>query len=381
MRTAQTPRAFFVPAWSGFILLQKEFAVGRIEYIQCGRAEARALAMGSASGAEGRAARPAAKPGISGSHLKRLEERDMNRIPEGVYPVMITPFTDENAIDWPAVDGIVEFYARMGCQGIFAVCQSSEMFCLSEDERVLLAERVARASAGRMCVVASGHVSEKLDDQIRELTRISRTGVDAVVMISNRLAGQDESDETAIKNMNAILDALPGVTFGMYECPHPFKRPLTDLLLEAMAESGRFAFIKDTCCSAPVIAHRMGVLRGSVQLFNANAATLLESLRDGAAGFSGIMANYHPDLYVWLTGHFRDQPERARRLAAALSVLSAAEGHCHPVCTKDHMNRSGVPMKLHTRSRDERGYGELDRHFIEDLMVVEDALRAQIPEK
>ena len=140
----------------------------------------------------------------------------MNRIPGGVYPVMITPFTDENTIDWATVDGIVEFYARMGCQGIFAVCQSSEMFCLSEDERVELARRVARTARGRMCVVASGHTSDAIEDQIRELTRVSQTDVDAVVMISNRLAAKDESDEIAIANMRRILDALPGVTFGMY---------------------------------------------------------------------------------------------------------------------------------------------------------------------
>ena len=35
-------------------------------------------------------------------------------------------------------------------------------------------------------------------------------------------------------------------------------------------------------------------------LFNANAQTLLPSLELGAAGFSGVMANFHPDLYARL---------------------------------------------------------------------------------
>lgn len=305
----------------------------------------------------------------------------MNRIPGGVYPVMITPFTDENTIDWATVDGIVEFYARMGCQGIFAVCQSSEMFCLSEDERVELARRVARTARGRMCVVASGHTSDAIEDQIRELTRVSQTGVDAVVMISNRLAAKGESDEIAIANMRRILDALPGVTFGMYECPHPYRRPLTDGMLEAMAETGRFSFIKDTCCDAALIAHRLKVLDGRIQLFNANAATILDSLRDGADGFSGIMANYHPDLYVWLGEHFREQPEKARKLAAALSVMSAAESHCHPVDAKYHMDRVGVPMRLHVRNQDESKFGPLDRRFVDDLIILEDAVRQRLAEK
>ena len=107
------------------------------------------------------------------SNLRISEESDMNRIPGGVYPVMITPFTDENTIDWATVDGIVEFYTRMGCQGIFAVRASSEIPCLSEDERVELARRVARTARGRMCVVASGHTGRHRGSDSRAYARVS----------------------------------------------------------------------------------------------------------------------------------------------------------------------------------------------------------------
>ena len=261
----------------------------------------------------------------------------MKSIPNGVYPVMITPYTEENTIDWTAVDNIVEFYAQHGCQGIFAVCQSSEMFFLSEDERAELAARVAKASAGRMCVVASGHISEKLEDQIRELKRVAASGVDAVVMISSRLAAPDEDDDVLIANMNAILEAIPGITFGMYECPMPYKRLLSAKVLEAMAQTGRFAFIKDTCCDAGLIAERIRILDGRIQLFNANAATMLETLRSGCAGFSGIMANYH-------------------------------------------MNLVNVPMTLNSRSADKANFGKLNRLSVEDLVKIENSIREWLAE-
>ena len=73
----------------------------------------------------------------------------MSKIANGIYPVMITPFTADNQVDDEAVDQMMEFYARGGCQGVFAVCQSSEMFCLTEEERVKLAARVVKAAAGR----------------------------------------------------------------------------------------------------------------------------------------------------------------------------------------------------------------------------------------
>lgn len=303
----------------------------------------------------------------------------MNQIPGGIYPVMITPFTADNQIDYDAVDRIVEFYAQGGCHGIFAVCQSSEMFWLTENEREKLAARVVKASAGRMCVVASGHISERMEDQIRELRRIAATGVNAVVMISNRLASPDESDDALIARMKTILDAIPGVTFGMYECPHPYKRMLTPKVLEAMAETGRFTFIKDTCCDAELIAERIKLLDGRIQLFNANCATALETFESGADGFSGIMANYHPDLLVWLYENFRARPEKARELSSMLSVMSLVEGCGHPAATKYHMNLVGVPMEIRCRSinADER-FDKLDRHAIDDLAQIEEVIRKWI---
>ena len=299
----------------------------------------------------------------------------MSKIASGIYPVMITPFTADNQVDYEAVDQMMEFYARGGCQGVFAVCQSSEMFCLTEEERVKLAARVVKAAAGRMCVVASGHISDRMEDQIRELRRVSETGVDAVVMISNRLAGKDEPDEVLIQNMHRILDAIPGVTFGMYECPYPYKRLLTPKVLEAMAETGRFTFIKDTCCDADLIARRIALLHGRIQLFNANCATALETLQSGADGFSGIMANFHPDLLVWMYENYRQQPEKARQLLAMLSVMSMAEGCQHPIGAKYHMNLVGVPMELRCRVKNADCFDKMDRHTIEDLKTMEEVVR------
>ena len=62
----------------------------------------------------------------------------IKNINNGVYPTMITPYTDENKIDFDAVLGIMDWYFRNGVDGIFAVCQSSEMFFLSFEERLEL---------------------------------------------------------------------------------------------------------------------------------------------------------------------------------------------------------------------------------------------------
>ena len=59
-------------------------------------------------------------------------------IASGVWPVMITPFTEDNRIDYDGVLKIIEWYDKMGVDGIFAMCQSSEMFELTPQERLEL---------------------------------------------------------------------------------------------------------------------------------------------------------------------------------------------------------------------------------------------------
>ena len=51
----------------------------------------------------------------------------MTDLPKGVWPVMLTPFTQDGAIDWDGVDAITNWYIDSGVAGLFAVCLSSEM--------------------------------------------------------------------------------------------------------------------------------------------------------------------------------------------------------------------------------------------------------------
>ena len=97
--------------------------------------------------------------------------------PGGVWPVMLTPFTEENRVDEAALEKLVDWYIDRGVDGLFAVCQSSEMFFLSFEERVHITELVVRFAAGRVPVISSGQVSEDLSEQVREVETLANQAV------------------------------------------------------------------------------------------------------------------------------------------------------------------------------------------------------------
>jgi 4-hydroxy-tetrahydrodipicolinate synthase len=289
---------------------------------------------------------------------------------DGVYPTMVTPFGEDNSIDYAALEKMVAWYIEKGVAGLFAVCQSSEMFFLSHAERVKLSKAVVDMAAAidkGVQVIASGHISDDISDQIYELKAVAQTGPKAAVIITNRLARADQSDDVWKANAEKILKAVPDVVFGLYECPAPYKRLMSPQLLKWCADTGRFAFVKDTCCSVPQLKEKIEALAGSsLKLYNANSATLLHTLKMGAAGFSGIMANLHPQLYVWLCDNWAKEPELAQELQDFLGVSSVSPG-AYPVDAKYYMQLEGLPVSLVTRTRPKEDMGEMERLNMEQL--------------
>lgn len=276
----------------------------------------------------------------------------------GVWPVMLTPFDERNEIDWVSLERLIEWYLAAGVHGLFAACQSSEVFFLSDEEAERLSRFVVQKVEGRVPVVTSGHTATAPSQQAEQVARLAATGVDAVILISNRLARRGESDERALDNLAWLTERAPaGIDLGIYECPYPYKRLLSEDIVRWCARSDRFTFIKDTSCNLDTLRRRVELAADSrLRVANANSQTLLASLQAGCCGFSGVMANFHPELYVWLYEHWRDAPQVAARLAHYLSVAALAETLDYPVCAKDFQVERGNFRTPHCRALDTGNY-------------------------
>ena len=262
----------------------------------------------------------------------------MNRISKGIYPTMITPFTDDGKIDYNAVEELLEWYIKEGVDGVFAVCQSSEMFWLEDDEKLKLLKFIVDRAGGRISVVSSGHTDSDIRHTTEYMKKCYETGTEALVLISCLLAGGDADEYEFKKNTEYVMSELPNAQLGMYECPYPYKYVLPDSLVSWLADTERFGFIKDTCCDINTIKRRIDIINGTpTMLFNANTATLLQSLRCGCDGYSGIMANFHPSLYKWLYENRNDS--RADEIGHILTASALIENVSYPMCAKHYLKR------------------------------------------
>lgn len=307
-----------------------------------------------------------------------------------IFTTMITPYTASGNVDYDTALKYVDWYFENGLTGIFAVCQSSEIFYLSLEERIELnkriyahAKKLERVHGRPFTVVSSGHIGETIEEQIRELNAIWKSGTDALILITNRLDINNEGDDVWIANCQKLIEALPNdVKLGLYECPYPYKRLITPKILDFCIKSGKFYYIKDTCCDASVMAERCKQLKGSrLKLLNANCQTLLESMRNGADGYCGIMCNYHPRLYAWLADNYESNAQNAELVQSVIGSLGFTEvGLPYPLTAKYHMNLCGIPTENIARNRKSGELTDYARSCMKQMKLLTDRLENYLME-
>lgn len=301
----------------------------------------------------------------------------------GIMPVMLTPFTEQNEIDWAGLERLVEWYIGNGADALFAVAQSSEMQFLSLTERELLARAVVRQVAGRIPVVVSGHISDDLDAQVQELTVAASTGANAVILVTNHLDPKQTGSEQAFNAMlDALLARLPrNMPLGLYECPAPYRRLLSDGELRRCIDTGRFVALKDVSCDLPTVKRRVLMAEGSpLALVNANAAIAWDAMQAGSRGFCGVHTNYHPDLYKWLMTSGNDHPELRARLVPFLAMAALSEAFGYPAQAKLLHQRLGTFGSARCRVIDfdvRERFWALDA-ILDQMMAGADLFRAEI---
>ena len=266
--------------------------------------------------------------------------------------MMLTPFHESGAVDLSALAQLTNFYLETGAAGLFANCLSSEMYELTDAERLAVTTQVVETVAGRVPVVATGTFGGPLTEQADFIKRIHDTGVQAVIVITSQLVQPDESDEVFMERLHKLLALTEGTPLGLYECPVPYKRLIDSSVLADLLPTGRLVYHKDTSLDAQEVARRLHVAEGyKFGLYDAYMVNAVSSLKAGAAGLSCIQGNFFPELVAWLCAHY-NQLQRQQDVARVQQFFVDCMDLAHtayPTLAKYALQKRGLPITLHSR--------------------------------
>lgn len=303
-----------------------------------------------------------------------------NSLPQGFIPVMLTPFKENGEIDFEGLTKLTELYLEAGAAGLFANCLSSEMYELTEDERIAITKHVVDVANGRVPVVATGTFGGPIAEQAKFAKKIYGTGIQAVIVITSLIATADESDAIFMERMHELLQLTPGVSYGLYECPVPYKRLVSAENLGELAATGRVIYHKDTSLDIENVKAKIAATQGQVfGVYDAYMEHAVASLKAGSAGLSCIQGNFFPELIVWLCNNFNKpmQQDKVQRVQQLLIDTMPVIHYAYPTVAKYYLQKRGFPISLYTRRKVEV-LTEVEKANADELLEMVNALSQEI---
>jgi 4-hydroxy-tetrahydrodipicolinate synthase len=270
-------------------------------------------------------------------------------------PVMITPFNLKAKVDLDAVSVLIDFYLAAGVKGFFANCLSSEMYSITEDERLELTKHVVRYVNGRVPVVATSSFGLTIEDKAEFTKKIYDTGIDAAILITGHYANVEDSDDILLRNFDKMFKLTGNIPLGMYECPAPYKRIIGPDVFKTLLSANRMVYHKDTSIDLKKVQAKLDILKAeknSLEFYDAHSPNAMYSLQMGAKGMSSISGNFYPEILVWMVNNATDpgQQEQVKWLQSEITRVDPLIHIAYPMSAKYFLRKRGLPVRTISRA-------------------------------
>lgn len=265
---------------------------------------------------------------------------------KGIWPVLVTPFNEDLKIDVAAYREILHWHLSFKPGGIYANCLSSEMYELSDAERLLLIREAVNTANGRVPVAVTGNFGDSPEAHIAFCEKAADAGADIVMLTVPEYIDNDQDLESYFFEIAEKTD----MPLGLYECPYPRAYHLGLDLIKKLAISGRFFAFKETSCDPDKILAVIEATKGThLDYLQANIPYLVYSIRAGAPGSMNVVANWLPDLTIEVAKRAEENDPSVERLNSILCAMELAQRSFHPSGVKYLMRKRGLPIKPLTR--------------------------------
>ena len=204
---------------------------------------------------------------------------------EGVFPILATPFRDDQSLDLEAFDAMIRFMGKVGVQGVTILGVLGESNRMLDREREELIRTAVRAAGSMPVIVGTSHTGTQA---ALGLSQMAESLGAAGVMVTPQ-AEPVPNDERVFEYYRAIGD---GIGIALVVQDHPASTAVhmpVPLLARIVAEIPRVACIKEEATPTPpkIRALRQAMKTRSVPILTGLGALYGQfDLEAGSGGFN-----------------------------------------------------------------------------------------------
>jgi 4-hydroxy-tetrahydrodipicolinate synthase len=279
---------------------------------------------------------------------------------KGSLVALVTPFDDNNRVDYASLKGLIEFHVGAGTDGLVIAGTTGEAATLTRDEHVEVIERAVEMVDGRMPVIA-GTGSNSTAQTIDLSRKVAGCGIDGyltVVPYYNK-----PTQEGMYRHFTAIADAVDKPIM-LYNVPG---RTVADMLPETVARLAtheNIVAIKEATGDIDRLRAIQALIGDGFRYFSGDDFTALDFLEAGGQGIVTVSGNVVPEAIVRLCKLVRSERlDEARELDTSLQPLNdALFVESNPIPVKWALQEMGLidsNMRLPLTRFDERYHEQM----------------------
>ena len=211
---------------------------------------------------------------------------------KGTFVVMVTPFDENQNINFKAMEENIEWYIEKGAHGLIPLGSTGEMASLTEKERYEIAEFVVKIVNNRL-PVCIGTTSETTTKTIEYTRHAEKIGADAVLILPPYY--YNPVQEEIIYHYESISDAV-NIPIMIYNNPGTSG---VDIQLETvlkLAEKENIKYIKESTGDIIRLREIERLSNGNIITFCGSEELVFESFFLGAQGWVSVIGNALPEL-------------------------------------------------------------------------------------
>ena len=247
----------------------------------------------------------------------------MKNVWKGVIAALVTPMTVAEEVDLERLGEIVDYLIAEGVQGLSPLGSTGEYYALTDMERKAVVEATLEAAAGRVPVVV-GTNAGSTREVVAYARQAQRLGADGLLLAAPYYSLP--TPEELFEHFRMVNDAI-GIPIMLYNYPARTGVDMTPALIERLADLENVRYVKESTGDVKRVGEIIRRTDGKIRVFCGCDTLALESVRLGAVGWVGGVANVLPKEHVQLLklasrqGDLTMAHELHHRLSPILSMI------------------------------------------------------------
>lgn len=209
----------------------------------------------------------------------------------GAGCAIVTPFTADGAVDYPALERLLDFQINNGTDAIIICGTTGESSTLSEEEHSQVIAHTVNYVNHRVPVIA-GTGSNDTQTAIMLSKQAEEDGADAVLLVTPYY---NKATQNGLKmHFKAIAEAI-SIPVVLYNVPSRTGcniQPETAVWLARNVEN--IVAIKEACSNITQIGHLFAIANGDIDVYSGNDDQVVPILSLGGKGVISVLSNIAP---------------------------------------------------------------------------------------